>query len=181
MTPPAPNEVAEGKRAELLVLLAARRPEFLAFLRRRLRLGSDPEDLFQQALLLATDRLGQLRDPGLVVPWFYRMLRRVLADHRVECAREKGRQAPERDLPVPDPIVTCACSLTVMATLPAQYAEVLRRVDIGEEKLAEVAESLGTTVNNATVRLHRARKALRGRLRESCGTTSARACLDCAC
>jgi DNA-directed RNA polymerase specialized sigma24 family protein len=180
MTPPL-TAADETKRAELLGLLVARRSEFLAFLRRRLPSDADSEDLLQQGLLLATDRLGQLRDPRLVVPWFYRTLRRLLADHHLEGTLREARRGPAIDLPAPERALTCSCSLKVMATLPAQYAEVLRRVDIGDEDLAEVAEALGTTVNNATVRLHRARKALREQLRESCGTISAKACLDCAC
>src|SRR5688572_32346081 len=62
-----------------------------------------------------------------------------------------------------------------------EYADVLRRVDIEEEPLSSVAEALGITVNNATVRLHRARKAFREQLQAFCGTASMRACLDCAC
>jgi hypothetical protein len=37
------------------------------------------------------------------------------------------------------------------------------------------------TTNNAMVRLHRARRALRSLLQEHCGTTSLRACLSCVC
>lgn len=63
----------------------------------------------------------------------------------------------------------------------SENAEMLRRVDIEEKPLPGVAEALGITVNNATVRLHRARKALREQLQAFCGTDSMRACLDCAC
>jgi RNA polymerase sigma-70 factor (ECF subfamily) len=66
-------------------------------------------------------------------------------------------------------------------SIRSDYAEILRRVDLGDERLADVAAGLGITVNNATVRLHRARKALRDQLRAFCGTDSARACADCGC
>jgi RNA polymerase sigma-70 factor (ECF subfamily) len=178
------NSELSHDQIALLRLLASRRLEFLAFLRRRVRAGMDPEDLLQQALLVATAKIGQLRDPELVGPWFYRIMRRALADHHAASSlRERKRpvlEAENRDVP-PETPVTCACSLGLVDSLPAQYADVLRRVDVAEEDLATVASSLGTTTNNATVRLHRARKALRRRLLAHCGTTSARSCLDCAC
>ena len=58
---------------------------------------------------------------------------------------------------------------------------VLRRIDLDEEPIAEVARSLGVTTNHATVRLHRARGALRKLLQDGCGTDSVKACADCAC
>jgi DNA-directed RNA polymerase specialized sigma24 family protein len=177
----AGSRAPERNQLELLRELAVRRAEFIAFARGRLGPGVDSEDLVQQALLRATQKIGLLRDPSLVVPWFYRVLRRAIADHHARAKSEHLRWQSAQEPGTVGTAATCACSLTVLASLPERYAEVLRRVDLGDESLAEVAGSLGTTVNNTTLRLHRARKALRERLRESCGTTSARACLDCAC
>ncbi len=174
------HRAADAKRPEPVAPLVARRAEFVAFIRRRVQPSADAEDILHQCFVRIASRMEQLRDPGLVVPWFYRILRRALADHRAAAVREKWQ------LQTTEPTASelherCACSLTLLATLPEPYAEVLRRVDVGEESLTEVAASLGTTVNNATVRLHRARSALRRRLRESCGTTSSKSCLDCRC
>ena len=57
----------------------------------------------------------------------------------------------------------------------------LEQVDLEDRSLDDVARELGITVNNATVRLHRARRALREALAEHCHTTSVRECLDCGC
>jgi RNA polymerase sigma factor (sigma-70 family) len=175
------SRASERNHLELLRQLAARRADFVAFARARLGLGADSEDLVQHALLRAIQKIGMLREPNLVIPWFYRVLRRAIADHRARADSEQLRRLSAQEPGTAETVATCSCSLTVLASLPEKYAEVLRRVDLGDESLAEVAGSLGTSVNNTTVRLHRARKALRERLRESCGTTSARACLDCAC
>jgi hypothetical protein len=59
---------------------------------------------------------------------------------------------------------------TLLPNLKAEYAEVLRRVDLEETPLPRVATDLAITTNNATVRLHRARQALRRQLERSCGT-----------
>ena len=51
----------------------------------------------------------------------------------------------------------------------------------GEDAETVWAEDLGITPNNATVRLHRARKALKRELERSCGTCATHGCLDCGC
>jgi RNA polymerase sigma-70 factor (ECF subfamily) len=43
------------------------------------------------------------------------------------------------------------------------------------------AEAAGITPNNASVRLFRAREALRQQLQRSCGTCAEHGCLDCSC
>lgn len=47
--------------------------------------------------------------------------------------------------------------------------------------LQKVAKALGITTNNATVRLHRARRALKRELERSCGICATHGCLDCTC
>ncbi len=61
------------------------------------------------------------------------------------------------DLATPEEVATCACSLGLLERVRPEHAAVLRRVDLDEEPIAEVARVLGVTTNNATVRLHRAR------------------------
>ena len=62
-----------------------------------------------------------------------------------------------------------------------EYAQVVRAVDLEERPLSEVAASGGITVNNATVRLHRARQALKRQLVRACGACAAHGCLECSC
>jgi RNA polymerase sigma-70 factor (ECF subfamily) len=87
---------------------------------------------------------------------------------------------PQPDLP-PHEVGNCACSVALLAELPPAYADILTRVDVREEPVEAVALELGVTVNNATVRLHRARKALRDRLAACCGCKSAQECQSCRC
>jgi len=65
--------------------------------------------------------------------------------------------------------------------LPPAQAALLERVIIEGANVAELATELGITRNNAWVRLHRARQALKARLKDHCGTDSLRQCLDCGC
>jgi RNA polymerase sigma-70 factor (ECF subfamily) len=162
----------------------ADRATFLKFLRSRTPSQADAEDIFQQSLLKASQHVGDLRDPGRARAWFFQILRRTLADEHARRATLEAKLkelGPATEEPAPEEAPVCACCVRQLDNIQGDYADMLRRVDLGDERLAEVAAALGITVNNATVRLHRARKALRDQLRAFCGTDSAHACADCGC
>ncbi|MEP6891867.1 MAG: sigma factor-like helix-turn-helix DNA-binding protein, partial [Nitrospirota bacterium] len=69
----------------------------------------------------------------------------------------------------------------LLPTLRSNYAELIRRVDLEEESPKLVAEELKISPSNLTVRLHRARQALRASLEQSCGICSTHGCLNCTC
>ncbi len=179
-----PEVNAMSLRDPRLQDLAARRAQYRAFVRRRLRTEADAEDLLQQALLRAAERIGTLQQDERLDAWFYRILRNTLADHHV---REATRSARFELLPEdvaeasPEQVAGCACALGFLDQLRPEQGELLRRIDLNDEPLADAARGLGITANNAKVRLHRARKALRERLQSCCGAGSFRACLDCSC
>jgi DNA-directed RNA polymerase specialized sigma24 family protein len=75
----------------------------------------------------------------------------------------------------------CACIGRLAATLKPEYAEVLREVEVGGRPLKEYAEGHGITPNNATVRVHRARQALRKQVAAACGVCAEHGCVDCRC
>lgn len=168
---------------ESLASLLERRDEFVAFARRRVPVQADAEDVVQQALMTAARSLGAVREEGALVPWFYQVVRTTLADHLRAQARS-SRRPDSLDVPYTMPpyeVGNCACSVALLAELPAPYVDILTRIDVFEEQVERVAADLGLTVNNATVRLHRARKALRDRLEACCGCKSAEECQSCAC
>jgi RNA polymerase sigma-70 factor (ECF subfamily) len=71
--------------------------------------------------------------------------------------------------------------MRLLETLRPEYADAVRRVDLDEISVQELAREAGITANNAAVRLHRARLALKRQLEKSCGTCVTHGCLDCAC
>jgi RNA polymerase sigma-70 factor (ECF subfamily) len=169
---------------ELLDHLARQRVKFSSFLRRRLPNEADAEDLLQQGLVRAAEKIHTVRDPAQVDAWFYRLLRRLVADaHEKEAVRSARLDLLRADLDEasPEEVATCGCSLGLLAGLRPAYATMLRRVDMDGEPVGEVARSLELSSNNATVRLHRARKAMRRALLDACGTCAADACVDCSC
>ncbi|MCW5832582.1 MAG: sigma-70 family RNA polymerase sigma factor [Labilithrix sp.] len=186
-TPPASEAAPVSGRAlarELLVMLGERRAELLAFVKKRVRSGADAEDLLQQALVRAAEKLDGLRANDRVEAWFYRVLRNTIADHHAAWAIREAKLellAREASEAPPEEAAVCACSMGMLDDLRPEYAAILRRIDVDGESTAEAATHLGISVGNAKVRLHRARKALREELLARCGTNSVRACRDCSC
>jgi len=171
----------------LLRLLMPERARFVRLAARRVA-EADAEDVVQRALLRASGRAALLDDPSRARAWFYRILRRAIADHlrdrihdpmkhRAAADLETLEQAP-RAVPVD---ATCACTERFVSELRPGYAEVIRRVDVEGEEPRAVASALGISSANVHVRLHRARRLLRGEVMRRCGVSSYHACLDCEC
>ncbi len=173
-------------RPEVLERLVQGHREFLAFLRPRVPSDAVAEEILQAAFVRTLEKGGGLREDESAVAWFYRLLRNALADyyrHRdVEHrALESEAAEPRAEGDAALSHAVCGCMKTLLPTLNPGYAELLERVDLEERPVGAVASELGLTANNASVRLHRARKALRLALEKSCGTCATHGCLDCTC
>lgn len=149
--------------------------------------ASEVDDVFQHALIAASLNAHQLRDPEAVLPWFRAALRNAATDQlrsRMRAERVVNEVTELAEWTTATPAYEawgCSCSLDMMADLPTQYREILCRLDVHEEPLKEAAASLGLSPNNATVRLHRARRALREKIEACCGCKSTKECLNCRC
>lgn len=173
--------------ADLQGVLNGNRERFLAFLTKRT--GGDAaeaEELFQSAIVRSLEKGIPAEDEEGAVAWFYRVLRNALVDHYRHRAVERrgARSLAESEPTMADPeleATVCACVNDLVPTLKAEYAEIVNAVDLESRGIGEVAGSLGVTANNATVRLHRARKALKERLIATCGRCAETGCLDCGC
>jgi RNA polymerase sigma-70 factor (ECF subfamily) len=183
---PDSNELASP---EVVQVLVDNHRRFLAFLKRRVGSREVAEDILQDAFVRGIARAGQLRDEESVVAWFYRSLRNALVDHwrRREAegrvfdagAEPADAQEPAVDAELMNSV--CACVTSLLDTLKPEYAEALRRVDLADVSVKAFADESGTTANNASVRLFRARQALRRQVERTCGTCAEHGCLDCSC
>lgn len=175
--------------SSVLATLVASHRKFLAFLERRVGSRAVAEDILQDAFVKGIERRGELRDGESAVAWFYRVLRNAVVDYyrrRDAEARAVSRVAAESE-DVVEPIdaelleVACTCLWDLLDTIKPEYAAALRRVDLEGASLGVYAAEAGITANNAGVRLHRARAALRAQVTRSCGTCATHGCLDCHC
>lgn len=142
----------------------------------------DARELYQRAAVRALERCAEVRDAERALPW----VRRILITSSLDALRERNnREIPTAEPPEPVSASSsdeaCACTLALLESLPASYADILRRVDVDGASIDDAARALDTSKGNVAVRVHRARRALRDRLREHCGVETIHQCLTCVC
>jgi DNA-directed RNA polymerase specialized sigma24 family protein len=173
------------EHTEVLEALLGRRGDFLAFVAARVHDRMLAEELLQTAYLRAFARGSQLRNIERLMAWFYRILRNVVADHfRRQLSDEKVIAHPAQlpDVAAPQPQLSpCKCVPAEVNSLKPEYADVLRELEIGDASVAEYATKRGLSVSNVSVRLHRARTALRKRAEQVCGSCAGAGCFACSC
>lgn len=163
------------------------RQAFLEFARARVDDAALAEDIVQDALVRATEGAGRLRDHDRLIPWFYRILRNAIIDayRRRDVERRRLTTLPD-ELPIagpPEPIerALCECFRALLTSLRPEQAELIDAVELGDEPPAAAAARLGISMGNLKVRRHRARRALRARLEETCRVCADHGCIDCTC
>ncbi len=167
----------------LMQRLLAEQSAFRAFLRKRLSDDALVEDLLQHSLVKAVERGHELHNHDSAVSWFYRILRNAVVDYYRSHAADRRMVDGLLDEPGLDEVrpTLCACLAPLVTQLRPAYAELIRRIDLEGESPAAVARELKVTSNNLTVRLHRARQALRATLEQTCGICTKHGCLNCTC
>jgi len=167
--------------------LAEGHREFLSFLEKRVESRAVAEDILQNAFVRGLERGPGLRDEESAVAWFYRVLRNAVIDHyRQRAATSRAMEAYARELSsaVPAPEIReaiCGCFHSLLESLKPEYRDAIGLVDMEDGTLKDLAAKAGITEANAAVRIHRARTALRKRVRLACGTCAEHGCLNCSC
>ncbi|QNE06878.1 RNA polymerase sigma factor [Croceicoccus marinus] len=185
-----PDIAARAADAAVRRALVEGHRQILGFLRRRLGSGEEAEEVLQMFMLRAVERSADLRDVRSVRGWLSRILATTIVDHQRRAGKRRKREE------IVDPVdleqlsiepddeleeAICNCLYKLLPTLKPEYAEVIWRIDLLEEPRDRVAASLGVSLNNITVRLHRGRQALKKRLEEMCMTCPVHGFLDCRC
>jgi RNA polymerase sigma factor (sigma-70 family) len=164
------------------------RNQFLGFVQRRVQDAATAEDILQAAYVRALQHEGELQEQESVVGWFYRVLRNAVIDlYRRRATESKalevwGREMEREVAPgyeIRNEI--CVCLSRVMDTINPAYADVLRSVDLGEQRLQDFAQEHNISAANAAVRVHRARASFRKHLVRTCGACAEHGCVDCTC
>jgi RNA polymerase sigma-70 factor (ECF subfamily) len=172
---------------EVVRALVASRERFLRFLLPRVGSRESAEDVLQTAYVKALERGGGIRKGESAVAWFFRLLRNAVLDHHrhrgveVRATTSKAKASPKGGEDSELERAVCQCVKDVLPTLKGEYSDILQKVEMENFAVTDVAKRDKITPNNAMVRLHRARKALHGRLVETCGTCTEHGCLDCRC
>lgn len=179
-------EHAPPSPAEIVATLVGHHRAFLAFVERRVGNREVAEEILQSALVRSLDRVDTIRETA--IGWFYRVLRNAIVDHQ----RRRAATARRLDSYAADQAATaahddelhamaCACVGALAATLKPEYADALRRIEIDGVAVKAYADEVGITSNNAAVRVHRARAALRKQVARACGSCATHGCVACTC
>lgn len=160
------------------------------YLQKRFSAPADAEEVLQAFVLRALERSADIRDAESVRGWLSKVLATTIADFHRQTSKSKSREVP---LPaeLSDRVAVdqaaalesaiCECLYAHLPLLKVEHAEVIRRIDLAGESRETVAADLGVTVNNLTVRLYRARKALKCRLEDNCVTCREESFSECRC
>jgi RNA polymerase sigma-70 factor (ECF subfamily) len=162
--------------------LRERRASDLGYVRSRLSSREDAEDVLQDFALKAIQGAARVSDASKVDAWLSVTLRNALFDrYRRNAGRARLQDAVRVD-PTADvdgdagedlerPL---ACLAEAIGALKPDYGALLRSAELEERPLKALAGTLGITANNAGVRAHRAREALRREMQARCSACPAR-------
>lgn len=181
-------EGARQQSPDVVAALVGNHRKFLSYLKGRIADPFDSEEILQAAFVKGIKKSDSIRDGESVVTWFYRLLQNAVVDYYRHRASERRamehavRMSADTETWQPDlERAVCQCVYDLLPTLKEDYSGLLARVDLEGASIAEVASETGMTPNNARVKLHRARKAMRKQLELSCGSCAEHGCLDCDC
>ena len=168
-----------GKDYSVHKVMAEVQAEFLRFLEYRLGNREEAADVLQNFYVRVLDRIEDVRDTEKLRGWMRKVLHTTLMDYY----RTQGRRrAIEDEYGKLEKLIKsevmeheidrmiCICLYQLLPTLKSDYADILWRIDIIGEARESVSASLDISDSNLRVRLHRARIALRDRLKETCET-----------
>lgn len=166
--------------------LLRHRDKLMAYVKRKVDDPDLAEDLFQDSLLKALQKAGDVQAEDRLIPWFYRILNNAVVDHYRRRAVETKYQAQLAFEAAPEVGTAdwerlCDCFRELIPTLKPEYATLIDQLELGGGDPAQVAGALKLSPNNLKVRRHRARRALRERLQQTCRMCAEHGCLDCTC
>lgn len=178
--------MSDSLSPEAVKVLVDSHDQFLRFLQARVGSREVAEDILQAAFVKTFERGEEIREQDSAVAWFYRVLRNAIVDHHRHQAvdlrfkKASSKETPPQEDPELEKAV-CQCVKDILPTLKGEYADILQKVEMEGAAVTDIARGENITPNNAMVRLHRARKALHGRLVQTCGTCTEHGCLECRC
>lgn len=140
------------------------------YVARRVRQPADADDVLHEIFLKIEARLAQLREPGRLAAWLYRIADHAIADHY---RSQRPWEALPEDLPHPETVADAtaalaACLRPMIETLPATYRQAVLWSEIDGLPQREVAERLGISLSGAKSRVQRGRERLRAIVLDCC-------------
>ena len=154
----------DGDAAAYRRALEEVRRRLLAYFGRRLR--GDPaevEDLVQAALIAVHDKRATFDRSQPVTAWVYAIARYKLIDHYRRSGRRRFANVDDFDFAVDDESAAVDARRDIdrgLAELPEKTRDLVRRVKLEAEPIADVAQRTGMSESAVKVAVHRGFKVL---------------------
>ena len=135
------------------------------------------DDLVQETFVRVQDHLAELKNPDKLSSWIFRIAYNLCQDHFRKKSERLNDDSNHEESEISEENSTekqfeqhqmGECVQQEIDRLPESLRTVLILSDMMEFTQREIAEVLGITVENAKVRLHRARKRLKELLEQKC-------------
>jgi RNA polymerase sigma-70 factor (ECF subfamily) len=141
------------------------------------------DDLIQETFLRIQEKLNSLRDPSKISSWVFSIAHHLCQDHFRELKKAQKKESIDEEKIenlgeafVQEVFIQKEleqremgqCVQNQIGLLPQSLRAVLVLFDLMEFSHQEIADTLGITIENVKVRLHRARKKLKTILEEKC-------------
>ncbi len=164
------------------------REKLLGFIRKRVGDPAIAEDILQESLLKTLRTAPPADDDERFLAWFYRVLANAIVDYyRHRAATDRYRAEIEATTSSSSEFSPeahaelCECFHDLMPSLNPEYARLIQFLELSEGDPRVIAREWGTSLSSLKVRRHRARRALRKKLEETCRLCAKHGCLDCTC
>lgn len=147
------------------------------YVRRRVSNPADAEDLVQEILTRAVDRLPSLRSAERLTPWLDAISRHALVDYYRRRSRSPGTVTLDEIVDPALPVepesegnrrALASCLRPMVSALPAIYREAITRVDLNGERQTDVAAELGIGLSALKSRVQRGRSMLQKVFTDCC-------------
>ena len=158
------DRARDGDSTAIHELLVRYQPDVTRCARTVCATPEDAEDAVQEALWIASKRIGTLRVAKALTTWLFQVVKH-------ECFRlfrQTRHEASFEDLPPPmlrahlaDQAALSHDVASAIAALEPHYRQVLIMRDVQEMTAPEVAATLGLSIDAVKSRLHRARTRVR--------------------
>jgi len=135
------------------------------------------DDLIQETFIKIQENLDSLRDPAKISSWIFRIAYHLCQDHFRTLKKSSSHEEIHdglvnlQEIPIQKKLEQGEMSRCVqdqLNLLPESQRSVIIFADVMDFSHQEIADILGLSVENAKVRLHRARKKFKAILEEKC-------------
>jgi RNA polymerase sigma-70 factor (ECF subfamily) len=126
------------------------------------------DDLIQETFVRIQENVDSVKDPSRISPWIFRIAYNLCQDHFRQSRKSPNGESMGQEKPESSQEASIQkqleqrqmgqCVQNHMSLLPESLRTVLILYDMMDFSHQEIAEILGTTIENTKVRLHRARK-----------------------